>query len=100
MIYNELGRSDIVLIKYMDQVKFYENDFRILDRYRGFLEIVQLYELSLDKANRFLKQMFKEEEMIMFDTCDNYIVNSLRQNVIDFYIKEKPVTIDYIKSIM
>lgn len=100
MIYNELGRSGIVLIKYMDQAKFYENDFRILDRYRGFLEIVQLYELSLDKANRFLKQMFKEEELIMFDICDNYIVNSLRQNVIDFYIKEKPVTIDYIKSIM
>ena len=100
MIYNDLGRIDIVLIKYMDQVKFYENDFRILDRYRGFLEIVQLYELSLDKASRFLKQMFKEEEMIMFDTCDSYIVNSLRQNVIDFYIKEKPATIDYIKSIM
>ena len=100
MIYNELGRSGIVLIKYMDQVKFYENDFRILDRYRGFLEIVQLYELSLDKASKFLKQMFKEEEMIMFDICDNYIVNSLRQNVIDFYIKEKPVSIDYIKSIM
>lgn len=100
MLYNELGRSDTVLIKYMDQVKFYENDFRILDRYRGFLEIVQLYELSLDKASKFLKQMFKEEELIMFDICDNYIVNSLRQNVIDFYIKEKPVTIDYIKSIM
>jgi len=100
MVYNELGRSDIVLIKYMDQVKFYENDFRILDRYRGFLEIVQLYELSLDKANKFLKQMFKEEELIMFDIDDNYIVNNLRQHVIDFYIKEKPVTIDYIKSIM
>lgn len=102
-LYNEIVRCDKFLINYMDQVKLYENDFRILDRYRGFLEIVQLYELSLDRANRFLTQMFKEKEMIMFDSYENYILNSLKQNVIEFYIKEKPayeVTMEYIKSIL
>lgn len=89
MIYNELGRTDIVLIKYMDQVKLYENDFRILDRYKGFLEMVEACELSLKDAVKMLHVIFKEEELAIFDEDANYIIYKLRQNVINEYIKHK-----------
>lgn len=88
-MYGELIRTDRVLIKYMDQVKLYENDFRILDRYKGFLEIVKEYDLSLRDAVRLLHQLFKEEELMIFDEDSDYLVSKLRQKVIDEYIKYK-----------
>lgn len=89
MIYNELGRTDVVLIKYMDQVKLYENDFKILDRYKGFLEIVKEYKLSLKDAVKLLHVLFKEEELTIFDETSDYLIYKLKQNVIDNYIEHK-----------
>lgn len=89
-MYNELIRTDRCLIKYMDMVKLYDEDFAILDRYRGYLEIIREYKLRDREAFILLHQLFKDEELEIFKDVDDYIVNILRRQVMNFYLKEKP----------
>lgn len=89
-MYTELIRTDRCLIKYMDMVKLYDEDFRILDRYRGYLEIINSRNLKYLEAHFILKTLFKEEELDIFKDVDNYIVNILRRQVMQYYLKEKP----------
>ena len=86
-MYRELCRTDIVLIKYMDQVKLYDEDFKILDRYRGYLSILREYKLRDREAFILLHQLFKDEELELFkDNENDYIINALRKNVIRRYL--------------
>ena len=89
-MYNELIRTDRCLIKYMDMVKLYDEDFRILDRYRGYLEIINSRKMKYLEAHFILKTLFKESELEIFKDVDDYIVNILRRQVMNFYLKEKP----------
>jgi hypothetical protein len=74
----------------MDQVKLYDEDFKILDRYRGYLEIVREYGLMDRSAFILLHQLFKEKELEMFKNNDgNYIVNILRRHVMNKYLNNE-----------
>ena len=87
-MYKELTRTDRCLIKYMDMVKLYDKDFTILDRYRGYLEIVREYKLKDREAFRLLHQLFKDEELELFkDDGNDPIVNILRKNVMNRYLE-------------
>ena len=91
-MYKELIRTDRCLIKYMDMVKLYDKDFIILDRYRGYLEIVREYNLRDRDAFRLLHQLFKDEELEIFkDDENNHIVNALRKNVMRRYLDGESV---------
>ena len=86
-MYKELIRTDRCLINYMDQVKLYDEDFKILDRYRGYLEIVREYNLRDREAFLLLHQLFKDEELESFKDIENdYITDVLRKNVMRRYI--------------
>ena len=89
-MYEELTRTDRCLIKYMDMVKLYDEDFRILDRYRGYLEMIRECNLRDREAFILLHKLFKESELEIFKDVDNCIVNKLRKQVMYFYLKEKP----------
>ena len=89
-MYKELTRTDRCLIKYMDMVKLYDEDFRILDRYKGYLEIIRECNLRDREAFVLLHKLFKEDELEIFKDVDNYIVNILRRQVMQIYLKEKP----------
>ena len=88
-MYKELIRTDKCLIKYMDMVKLYDKDFTILDRYRGYLEIIREYKLLRDReAFVLLHNLFKDEELELFkDNESDYIVNALRKNVMNKYLE-------------
>ena len=91
-MYKELCRTDRCLIKYMNMVKLYDEDFKILDRYRGYLEIVREYDLKDRYAFILLHQLFKDKELELFkDDIDNHILNALRKNIITHYIDGKTV---------
>lgn len=90
-IVNELCRCDKVLIKYMKQVKLYDEDFRILDRYRGYLEIVRENNLNLDgrMSSLLFHKLFKKDELKVFVNDSNDIINGLRKYAIDKYIHKE-----------
>ena len=87
-MYKELIRTDRCLIKYMGMVKLYDRDFTILDRYRGYLEIIREYKLRNREAFILLHKLFKDEELELFkDDVNDYIVNALRKNVMNRYLE-------------
>lgn len=89
---NDLFKYNNVFIKYMDQVKLYEDDFRMLDRYRAFLEMMVICRQD---------GLFTEPRVIiaikrsmginddLFIELDDPIVYGLRKNIIDNYLKNK-----------
>ena len=90
-MYKELIRTDRCLIKYMDMAKLYDKDFSILDRFRGYLEIIREYDLKDRHAVVLLHKLFKDKELELFkDNENDYIVNALRKNVMQHYLKGKP----------
>ena len=90
-MYKELIRTDRCLIKYMDMAKLYDKDFSILDRFRGYLEIIREYDLKDRHAVVLLHKLFKDKELELFkDDGNDYIVNALRKNVMQHYLKGKP----------
>ena len=90
-MYKELIRTDRCLIKYMYMAKLYDKDFIILDRYRGYLEIIREYKLRDREAFILLHKLFKESELEIFkDNENDYIIDALRKNVMRRYLKEKP----------
>ena len=88
-MYKELCRTDRFLIKYMDQVKLYDEDFKILDRYRGYLEIIKEYSLIDRSAFILLHQLFKENELEIFKDKEDYILNMLRKHVMNKYLNNE-----------
>ncbi len=78
-MYKELIRTDRCLIKYMDMAKLYDRDFTILDRYRGYLEIIREYKLRDREAFILLHKLFKDNE-------NDYIIDALRKNVMRRYL--------------
>lgn len=86
---NDLFRYNNVFIKYMDQVKLYDEDFKILDRYRGYLEIVREYKLRDREAFLLLHKLFKENELEIFNDVDDYIINALRRNLMNEYLNKE-----------
>jgi hypothetical protein len=91
-MYKELTKTDRWLIKYMDMVKLYDEDFKILDRYRGYLEIVREYNLRDREAFRLLHQLFKDDELeLIKDDGNDYIIYALRKNVIRHYLDGESV---------
>ena len=89
-VVDRIYRCDNVLIKYMNQVNLCDKDFKILDRYRGYLDILKDVGPTHLERHYLLNMMFKEGELEVFKDDDNYIVNSLRKDVIEFYLKDKP----------
>ena len=86
-MYKELIRTDRCLIKYMDMAKLYDKDFSILDRFRGYLEIIREYDLKDRHAVVLLHKLFKDKELELFkDDGNDYIVNALRKNVMQHYL--------------
>ena len=86
-MYKELIRTDRCLIKYMGMVKLYDKDFSILDRFRGYLEIIREYDLKDRHAVVLLHKLFKDKELELFkDDGNDYIVNALRKNVMQHYL--------------
>lgn len=86
---NDLFRYNNVFIKYMDQVKLYDEDFKILDRYRGYLEILREYNLRDREAFILLHQLFKDEELLIFNEIDDCIINALRKNLMNEYLNKE-----------
>ena len=78
-----------MLIKYMGEVKLSVEDFRILDRYKGYLEIVEEYKLNDRDAIFLRRQLFKDSELELFKDNKNYIVNGLKRHLINEYMKYK-----------
>jgi hypothetical protein len=78
-----------MLIKYMGEVKLSVEDFKILDRYKGYLEIIEEYKLNVRDALFLRHQLFKDNELELFKDNENYIVNGLKRHIIDEYMKYK-----------
>ena len=78
-----------ILVKYMGEVNLSVEDFKILDRYKGYLEIVEEYKLN-DRDAVFLRhKLFKDNELELFKDNENYIVNGLKRHLINEYMKYK-----------
>ena len=86
-MYKELTKTDRWLIKYMDMVKLYDEDFKILDRYRGYLEIIREYNIRDRDAFLLLHKLFKDKELELFKDDSDYILNALKRNLMNEYLK-------------
>lgn len=95
---NDLFKYNNVFIKYMDQVKLYEEDFRMLDRYQTFLDMMNIWT----KYNIYShERLFTEPRVIfaikrsmginddLFIESGDPIISGLRRNIIDNYLKNK-----------
>jgi hypothetical protein len=78
-----------ILVKYMGEVNLSVEDFKILDRYKGYLEIVEEYKLKDRDAIFLRRQLFKDSELELFKDNKNYIVNGLKRHLINEYMKYK-----------
>ena len=91
-IVNDLFRYNNVFIKYMDQVNLYEDDFRMLDRYQAFLDMMNEYRQEGLFTEPRVVVAIKRSMGIndnLFIESGNPIVYELRKNVIDNYLKNK-----------
>lgn len=78
-----------ILVKYMGEVNLSVEDFKILDRYKGYLEIVEEYKLNDRDAIFLRRHLFKDSELELFKDNENYIVNGLKRHLINEYMKYK-----------
>lgn len=89
---NDLFKYNNVFIKYMDQVKLYEDDFRMLDRYRVFLEMMDVYrQYGLFTEPRVIvtiKRSMNINDSLFIESGDP-IIFGLRKNIVDNYLKNK-----------
>ena len=88
---NDLFKYNNVFIKYMDQVKLYEDDFRMLDRYRVFLDMMNEYRqeglFTEPRVVVAIKRSMGINDNLFIESGDP-IVYELRKNVIDNYLKK------------
>jgi hypothetical protein len=89
---NDLFKYNNVFIKYMDQVKLYEDDFRMLDRYRAFLEMIDVYRqdglFTEPRVISAIKRSMGINDNLFIESGDP-IIFGLRKNIIDNYLKNK-----------
>lgn len=89
---NDLFKYNNVFIKYMDQVKLYEDDFRMLDRYRVFLDMMnECRQEGLFTEPRVvvaIKRSMGINDNLFIESGDP-IISGLRRNIIDIYLKNK-----------
>lgn len=89
---NDLFKYNNVFIKYMDQVKLYEDDFRMLDRYRVFLEMMDVYRqeglFTEPRVIIAIKRSMGINDDLFIELGDP-IVYGLRKNIINIYLKNK-----------
>ena len=78
-----------VLVKYMGEVNLSVEDFKILDRYKGYLEIIEEYKLNHRDAIILRQKIFKNKELELFKDDSNYIVNGLKKHLINEYLNYK-----------
>lgn len=83
-------KLDNPLVVYMKEVNISVEEFKILDRYRGYLEILNEYKLKDRDAYYLLKKLFSEKELDIFKDVENYIVNGLRKHAMNYYLQNKP----------
>ena len=91
-IVNDLFRYNNVFIKYMDQVNLYEDDFRMLDRYRAYLEIIKEFNMEglfNEPRTRMILRKSIGISDDLFKESGNPIVDSLKNHVIKEYLKNK-----------
>ena len=91
-VVNDLFKYNNVFIKYMDQVKLYEDDFRMLDRYRAFLDMMKEYRqeglFTEPRVVIAIKRSMGINDNLFIES-DDPIVYGLRKNIIDNYLKNK-----------
>ena len=89
---NDLFKYNNVFIKYMDQVKLYEDDFRMLDRYQAFLDMMNEYRqeglFTEPRVVVAIKRSMGINDNLFIESGDP-IVYELRKNIIDNYLKNK-----------
>ena len=89
---NDLFKYNNVFIKYMDQVKLYEDDFRMLDRYRVFLDMMNEYRqeglFTEPRVVVAIKRSMGINDNLFIESGDP-IVYGLRKNIITNYLKNK-----------
>ena len=89
---NDLFKYNNIFIKYMDQVKLYEDDFRMLDRYRAFLDMMNEYRqeglFTEPRVVVAIKRSMGINDNLFIESGDP-IVYELRKNIIDNYLKNK-----------
>lgn len=89
---NDLFKYNNVFIKYMDQVRLYEEDFRMLDRYRAFLDMMNIYRqeglFTEPRVVVAVKRSMGINDNLFIESGDP-IVYELRKNIIDNYLKNK-----------
>lgn len=89
---NDLFKYNNVFIKYMDQVKLYEDDFRMLDRYRAFLDMMNEYRqeglFTEPRVVVAIKRSMGINDNLFIESGDP-IVYGLRKNIITNYLKNK-----------
>ena len=89
---NDLFKYNNVFIKYMDQVRLYEDDFRMLDRYQAFLDMMNEYRqeglFTEPRVVVAIKRSMGINDNLFIESGDP-IVYELRKNIIDNYLKNK-----------
>ena len=89
---NDLFKYNNVFIKYMDQVKLYEDDFRMLDRYQVFLDMMNEYRQAgwfiEPRVSVAIKRSMGIDDNLFIESGDP-IIYGLRKNIIYNYLKNK-----------
>lgn len=89
---NDLFKYNNVFIKYMDQVRLYEDDFRMLDRYQAFLDMMNEYRqeglFTEPRVVVAIKRSMGINDNLFIESGDP-IVYELRKNIITNYLKNK-----------
>ena len=91
-MYKELCRTDRFLINYMEDARLYEEDFRTLNKYKLFREMIEEHNIKDLRTLKGLTNLWGLQEntlekIIYTDICD--IVNELRKNVVMKYLENK-----------
>lgn len=89
---SDLFKYNNVFIKYMDQVNLYEDDFRMLDRYQVFLDMMNEYRqagwFTEPRVVVTIKRSMGITDNLFIESGDP-IVYELRKNVMINYLKNK-----------
>lgn len=91
-IVNELFKYNNVFIKYMDQVNLYEEDFRMLDRYRAFIEFMKECNtegLFNDPRTMMVVRRSMGVPDKIFIESGNHIIDGLKKHIMKEYIENK-----------
>lgn len=90
---NDLFKYNHVFIKYMDQVKLYDDDYRILDRFQGFLNILEEFKENLGYYPDMRQQAMLRKNLNIVNPFEldesNYLVSKLKVYACKLYLENK-----------